>query len=112
MCKHTHTHTHEQWRVRRVRDAQVHVLHGAAVLRRVRPHLLLRLPVCSPVRVRVCVYTVRAPQPDGLSMKPQYTIFAGAAHLASGLAGGFSGLAAGVAIGIVVSCPPLSLFYL
>mmetsp|Transcript_515 Transcript_515/g.947 ORF Transcript_515/g.947 Transcript_515/m.947 type:complete len:177 (+) Transcript_515:128-658(+) len=37
---------------------------------------------------------------DG-SMKPQYTLFGGAAHLASGMAGGFSGLAAGIAIGIV-----------
>jgi hypothetical protein len=31
---------------------------------------------------------------DG-SMKPQYTLFAGASNLAAGLAGGFSGLAAG-----------------
>jgi len=31
---------------------------------------------------------------DG-SVKPQYTLFAGASNLAAGLAGGFSGLAAG-----------------
>ena len=37
---------------------------------------------------------------DG-SWRPQYSLFGGAAHLASGLAGGFSGLAAGLAIGIV-----------
>eukprot|EP00292_Cryptomonas_paramecium_P020846 CAMPEP_0113700258 /NCGR_PEP_ID=MMETSP0038_2-20120614/23846_1 /TAXON_ID=2898 /ORGANISM="Cryptomonas paramecium" /LENGTH=176 /DNA_ID=CAMNT_0000623873 /DNA_START=13 /DNA_END=543 /DNA_ORIENTATION=+ /assembly_acc=CAM_ASM_000170 len=44
---------------------------------------------------------IKAPVLENGSPHPQYTIFAGAAHLASGLAGGFSGLAAGVAIGIV-----------
>ncbi|EKX32778.1 hypothetical protein GUITHDRAFT_166617 [Guillardia theta CCMP2712] len=44
---------------------------------------------------------IRAPVLVSGSYKPQYTIFGGAAHMASGLAGGFSGLAAGIAIGIV-----------
>uniref|UniRef100_A0A7S0TL50 V-type proton ATPase proteolipid subunit n=1 Tax=Hemiselmis andersenii TaxID=464988 RepID=A0A7S0TL50_HEMAN len=44
---------------------------------------------------------IKAPTMTDGTMQPQYTLFAGASHLAAGLAGGFSGLAAGMAIGVV-----------